>query len=58
MYTIRPFSAGVCGFDGPHPEIVIASVIAPSATTRAKFFERQVFFDRKVAGRPEVFCTG
>jgi len=28
MYTIRPRSAGVIGFDGPHDERVIASIAA------------------------------
>jgi len=51
MYTIRPFSAGVCGFEGPHPEIAIMS-IAAIAILRAEFF------DREVVRRPEVFCTG
>jgi hypothetical protein len=53
MYTIRPFCAGVCGFEGPHPDTAIAS-IAASTTAKfrgcdsAEFFDPQVFFDRRV----------
>jgi len=28
MYAIRPFSAGVSGFDGPHPDSAIANIVA------------------------------
>jgi len=41
MYTIRPFSAGVRGFEGPHPVTAIAS-IAAIAKLRAEFFDREV----------------
>jgi len=32
MYTIRPFSAGVNGFDGPHPDTAIANIAAHAAS--------------------------
>jgi hypothetical protein len=52
MYTIRPRCAGVIGFDGPHPAIAIAKIVAHRTNHSRR---RVVMFD--LIGWPGIDCT-
>jgi hypothetical protein len=58
MYTILPFCAAVCGFDGPHPAAAIAMSIATVAIAKFPARTTAVFFDREPGRRPKVLYTG
>jgi hypothetical protein len=58
MYTIRPCSAGVIGFDGPHAEIAIANTVANIPPIACEVRDERIgtaMFD--LIGWPGIDCT-
>jgi len=53
-YAIRPLCTGVNGFDGPHADTAIASIVAPTPSHERRRARAAV---PELMERPKMVCT-